>query len=719
MLQLHFIDIAIIVAYLLSTVFIGYWVSKRASHSMQNYFLGGNAMPWYMLGISNASGMFDISGTMLLVSWMFVYGLKSVWIPWLWPTFNQIFLMVYLSAWLRRSKVMTGAEWIKTRFGTGMGAQFSHMIVVIYAFVSIIGFFSYAFKGIGKFAQTFLPWHLSANEYALILISITAIYVIKGGMISVVITEVVQFFILSIASFAVGIIAMRKVAPEMLHRVVPAGWDNVFFGWHLGLDWSTLLPAATEKIHQDGYGLFGFFVIMLLFKGIPISGAGPAPNYDMQRVLSAKNPREASMMSAWVNIVLTPPRYFLVIGLTVLAAAFYGPNLRAMGTNMDFELVLPLALGQFVPVGLLGFLIAGLLAAFMSNFAATVNAAPPYFVYDIYKRYINPNASPKTYVRLAYLASFAVVVTGVLIGWEVTSVNQVVVWIVSGLWGGYTASNVLKWYWWRFNGYGYFWGMVTGIASALTLPMVSEIFEKFPIVRGVFDWYSGILGASGQPGSGLSALIVFSLLRAILIAGCPLAISLIVCLAAKLLTKPESEELRKKIYRLSGAASVIGFAVALPLIIGMLPFLQRLLEKSSMNMEVMIIFPLVLLISLIGCLLGTYLTKPESDAVLMDFYRRVRPWGFWGPILKKVLAEDPGFQRNTDFFRDIFNIAVGIVWQISLVALPLYIVIQEFDRAAIALGVILMTSLILKFTWYDHLNEREVETDKAALTKAV
>jgi Na+/proline symporter len=619
-MHLHAIDIAIIVAYLVSTVVIGYWVSHRASQSMQNYFLGGNTMPWYMLGISNASGMFDISGTMLLVYWMFVYGLKSVWIPWLWPTFNQIFLMVYLSAWLRRSKVMTGAEWIKTRFGTGRGAQLSHLIVVIYAFVSIIGFFSYAFKGIGKFAQTFLPWHLSANEYALILIGITAIYVIKGGMISVVITEVVQFFILSIASFAVGIIAMAKVAPDMLHRVVPAGWDNIFFGWHLNLDWSTLLPAANTKIAQDGYGLFGFFVIMLLFKGIPISAAGPAPNYDMQRVLSAKDPREASMMSAWVNIVLTPPRYFLVIGLTVLAAAFYGPNLRAMGTNMDFELVLPYALGRFVPVGLLGFLIAGLLAAFMSNFAATVNAAPPYFVNDIYKRFINPYASPKTYVRLSYLASFAVVVIGVAIGWKVTSVNAVVVWIVSGLWGGYTASNVLKWYWWRFNGYGYFWGMIIGIASALGLP---------PIVAQV-------------------------------------------------------------------------------------PFVKHLLATFSINMDIVIIFPLVVGISLIGCLLGTLLTKPEDEAVLKDFYRRVRPWGFWGPILKKVLAEDPGFKRNKDFFRDMFNIAVGIVWQVSLVALPLYIVLQEYRRAAITLGIILGTSAILKFTWFDHLAVREVETDKAA-----
>ena len=619
-MHLHVVDIAIIVAYLLSTVLIGYWVSHRASQSMQNYFLGGNTMPWYMLGISNASGMFDISGTMLLVSWMFVYGLKSVWIPWLWPTFNQIFLMVYLSAWLRRSKVMTGAEWIKTRFGTGRGAQFSHLIVVIYAFVSIIGFFTYAFKGIGKFAQTYLPWNLTANEYALILIGITAIYVIKGGMISVVITEVVQFFILSIASFAVGIIAMRKVAPEMLHRVVPAGWDNIFFGWHLNLDWATLLPAANAKVAQDGYGLFGFFVVMLLFKGIPISAAGPAPNYDMQRVLSAKDPREASMMSAWVNIVLTPPRYFLVIGLTVLAAAFFGPNLRAMGTNMDFELVLPYALGRFVPVGLLGFLIAGLLAAFMSNFAATVNAAPPYFVNDIYKRFINSNASPKTYVRLSYLASFSVIVIGVLLGWNVTSVNEVVVWIVSGLWGGYTASNVLKWYWWRFNGWGYFWGMVTGIAAALGLPAV----------------------------------------------------------------------------------------------ITQVPLVQHLLATYSINKEVVIVFPVVVGISLIGCLLGTLLTKPEDEAVLKDFYRRVRPWGFWGPVLKKVLAEDPSFKPNKDFLRDMFNIAVGIVWQVSLVALPLYVVIQEFYRVAIALAVILVTSVILKFTWYDHLNEREVETNKAA-----
>jgi len=612
-MKLHPIDLAIILAYLATSVLVGYWVSQRASRDIKAYFLGGNVLPWYVLGISNASGMFDISGTMLLVYWMFIYGLKSVWIPWLWPTFNQVFLMVYLSAWLRRSNVMTGAEWIKTRFGSGRGAQLSHLIVVIYAFVSIIGFFSYGFKGIGKFASIFLPWHLSPNQYATILIAITAIYVIKGGMFSVVITEVIQFCILSIASFAVGIIAMSKVAPGTLQHFVPSGWDHIFFGWNLNVDWSSLLASANAKIAEDGYGIFGFFVMMLLFKGILISMAGPAPNYDMQRVLSSKNAREASLMSSWVNVVLTIPRYFLITGLTVLAIVFFSDQIRGMGTNMDFELVLPYALGRFVPTGLLGFLIAGLLAAFMSNFAATVNAAPPYFVNDIYKRFINPNASPRTYVRLSYLSSFVVVLVGAAIGWYVASVNSVVLWIVSGLWGGYTASNVLKWYWWRFNGYGYFWGMVTGIASSLILP---SLLPKISLVTG-------------------------------------------------------------------------------------------LLQAHSVNSDVALVFPLTLAISLAGCLAGTWLTKPEDDGILKDFYRRVRPWGFWGPVLAKVRAEDPSFERNNDFWRDMFNIVVGIIWQVSLVALPMYVVIQKFRNAAVTAVIIAVTSIVLKFTWYDHLKVRE------------
>ena len=594
-MHLHLIDIIIIVAFLLTSVFVGSWVSKRASKDTKAYFLGGNILPWYVLGVSNASGMFDIAGTMWLVSLLFVYGLKSVWIPWLWPVFNQIFLMVYLSAWLRRSGVTTGAEWITTRFGTGRGARLSHLIVVVFALVSVIGFLTYGFKGIGKFATDFLPWHLSANQYALILMAITTFYVVKGGMFSVVITEVLQFCLLSIASLAIGIIAMVRVSPEALRHAVPAGWDQIFFGWHLNLDWSGLISSVNTKIHDDGYSIFGYFFMMMLFKGMLLSIAGPAPNYDMQRILSTKDPREASMMSAVVNVVLNVPRYFMITGLTILALVFYSDKIRAMGDKMDFEMVLPDALSHFVPAGLLGLLVAGLLAAFMSNFAATVNSAPPYLVNDIYRKFINPQASERLCVRLSYVASFAVVALGITFGFFVGSIDSVIQWIVSALWGGYTAANVLKWYWWRFNGYGYFWGMVSGIAASMVVPL------------------------------------------------------------------------------------------AMP-------------DVKALNA-----FPLILGISTVGCFLGTLLTKPEDDEVLKAFYRKVRPWGFWGPVLAQVRAEDPSFQPNPDFVRDMFNVVVGIAWQTSLIALPIYVVIRRYEFAMIALAVVVVTSVTLKFAWYDHL----------------
>ncbi len=96
-MQLHVIDIAILLAYLVGMIAVGFIVERRARGGMQNYFLGGNNMPWWVLSMSNAASMFDISGTIWLVTLLFVYGVKSVFIPWLWPVFNQIFLMVYLS----------------------------------------------------------------------------------------------------------------------------------------------------------------------------------------------------------------------------------------------------------------------------------------------------------------------------------------------------------------------------------------------------------------------------------------------------------------------------------------------------------------------------------------------------------------------------------------------------------------------------------------------
>ncbi len=491
-MNLSVLDLSIIGLYIATSLFIGFWISKKASQNIKGYFLGGNELKWYYLGLSNASGMFDISGTMWMVYLLFIYGLKSIFIPWLWPAFNQIFLMIFLSVWLRRSGVMTGAEWIRFRFGDGQGARLSHIIVVVFALLNVLGFLAYSFIGAGKFSAGFMPWALSVDPYwnevyyGLILTFITMLYVVKGGMYSVVITEVVQFIIMTVACVAIGVIAMQQVSPEMLERVVPEGWKSMSFGWELSLDWSNILASANDKIREDGYSMFSVFFMLVLFKGMLQSMAGPAPNYDMQRILSAKRPTDAAKMSWIVNLVLLFPRYMMITGLAILALVFFNTELNDMGTDVDFEQILPFALANFIPSGLLGLILAGLLATFMSTFAATTNAAPAYVVNDIYKRYINPNAPAKRYVHLSYLVSIVFVLMGTAIGLFVPSLNTIIQWIVSALYGGYTAANMLKWYWWRFNGFGYFAGMLIGIGCALPLMFTDySPLYAFPLLFAV------------------------------------------------------------------------------------------------------------------------------------------------------------------------------------------------------------------------------------------
>lgn len=514
-MKLAAIDIAIIMAYVLGTLVIGFWISRRASKNINSYFLGGNKLSWWMLGLSNASGQFDISGTMLMVFWLFVYGLKSIYLPWLWPAFNQIFLMVFLSVWLRRSGVMTGAEWIRFRFGDGRGATLSNIIVIAFALCLVLSYLAYGFIGIGKFAAAFLPWQLhvdaSLNDiyYGIIITGITTVYVVKGGMYSVVFTEVLQFFMMTIACIAVGFIAITTVSPEALNAAVPEGWFSASVNWELGHNWSMLLPEAQNKIIDEGMDLFAIFVSMVLLRGALVSLAGPAPNYDMQRILSARSPKEAAMMSGFVNVALLIPRYMLITGLTVLALVYFMPELKAMGPDIDFEQILPFAIRNYIPQGLVGLLIAGLLAAYMSSFAATTNAAPAYIVNDIYKRYINPNAEDKTYVRLSYIVSITFVLVGSAIGLFIPSLNSIVLWIVGALYGGYTAANVLKWYWWRLNGYGYFFGMLAGILVAIPLMFIdANALYAFPVILLICGLAS-VFGSLLTPADDMEVLKQF------------------------------------------------------------------------------------------------------------------------------------------------------------------------------------------------------------------
>ncbi len=468
-------------------ILVGFWMRKKAKQNKDSYLMGGKSLPWYMLGLSDASDMFDISGTMWMVALCFVYGLKSIWVPWLWPVFNQVFMMMFLSKWLRRSNANTGAEWLQTRFGlTGKGVTGSHIIVIAFALISCLGFLAYGFVGLGKFMEIFIPWDVikdyvpfTVSEkyvphfYGIVFTLFAMFYSIIGGMHSIVLGDVIKYIIMTIGCIAIAVIAMQHLKGNTLN--VPEGWSNPFFSWRLDLDWSRIAADANKKIADDGYSLFGLFFMMMLLKGVFASLAGPAPNYDMQKVLSTRSPKEASKMTGFVSIILLPIRYSMITGLTVLAVLYYNQlYLKGPDGVTDFERILPAAVNNFLPVGILGIVLTGLLGAFMGTFSGTLNAAQAYITNDIYLKYINPTASTKKVITLNYVVGVVVVAVGVFFGFLANDVNEILQWIVGGLYGGYVAANCLKWYWWRFNANGFFWGMAVGVAGALLMPYAIE-----------------------------------------------------------------------------------------------------------------------------------------------------------------------------------------------------------------------------------------------------
>ena len=606
-MKLQTLDFLILIAYLITMVVIGFWMKNKAKQNKESYLLGGKSLPWYMLGLSDASDMFDISGTMWMVSLCFVYGLKSIWIPWLWPVFNQVFMMMFLSKWLRRSNANTGAEWLQTRFGlSGKGVKESHIIVIAFALIACLGFLAYGFVGLGKFVEVFIPWSSIKNYipftimpkyvphfYGIIFTLFAMFYAILGGMHSIVLGDVIKYLIMTIGCIAIAVIAMQHLQGKQLN--VPAGWDNPFFEWRLQLNWEKIAAEANKKIANDGFSLFGLFFMMMLFKGIFASLAGPAPNYDMQKVLSTRSPKDASKMTGFVSIVLLPIRYSMITGLTVLALLYYNQlYLKGPDGVTDFEKILPATINNFLPVGVLGIVVTGLLGAFMGTFSGTLNAAQAYIANDIYLKYFKPNATNKQIMVVNYTSGIIVVLVGIFFGFLAADVNAILQWIVGGLYGGYVAANCLKWYWWRFNANGFFWGMVVGIVAALLMPYFTDGLPLY--------WW-----------------------------------------------------------------------------------------------------PVLFLLSLIGCIVGTFAAPPTSQEVLINFYKTVKPWGFWKPIENLVIQQDATFLPNKNFKLDMFNVVVGIIGQLCFTLLPMYFILNKQVPLLITLGLIVMIVIILKKTWWNKL----------------
>ncbi|HDR05596.1 MAG TPA: sodium:solute symporter [Candidatus Marinimicrobia bacterium] len=472
-----FIDYAIIVVYLVAMVVAGLWMQKKAKEGIDSYFLGNRKLPWWALGASGMSSNLDISGTMIIVALIYALGAKGFYIEIRGGvTLIMAFLMIFMGKWNRRANVMTMAEWMRIRFGEDNEGQLARFITAIVSIIGTIAMVTYFAIGGGKFLDEFLGipafWGMSSEFWAAtVLIAVAMIYTVASGLYGVIWTDVFQGILIFTAIAYVAVRALGITLPEeflisMPMKEAAADGSKLFQPFATSFsEWTNLAPQWKLDINPGSdysmYTLFGVLTMFYIFK-TTIEGSGGTGNYMIQRYYAAKSDKEAGLLSLFWTFLLSF-RWPFIASMAIIGIYM---GVTSGSPIQDPEKVLPMVVNT-LPVGVKGFLIAGLMAAAMSTFDSTVNAGAAYWVKDIYQVHINPGADNKRLMLHSYGASILIVVIGLGLTLFIKNINDIWSWITMSMGAGLIIPQLVRWYWWRLNGYGYAIGMAAGMISAI------------------------------------------------------------------------------------------------------------------------------------------------------------------------------------------------------------------------------------------------------------
>ncbi|NET61895.1 MAG: sodium:solute symporter [Symploca sp. SIO2E6] len=496
---MHLIDYIIVIIYLLGIIMFGVMLQRQASEGIESYFLGNRRLPWWVLGASGMASNTDLAGTMIITALVYALGTKGLFIEIRGGVvLIMAMLMIFMGKWNRRAKVMTLAEWMRLRFGSGREGNIARIISAVANIMFAIGTMSYFAVGGGKFFGNFLG--IKESYAAIFLILLSLIYTALSGFYGVVWTDVFQGILVFIAIIYICVLALQTATiPDTFSIAIPG--TEQLQQWSF-TEWSSILPPLKVELPGD-YGIFNLFggvILFYLLKEI-MTGFGGGGGYMIQRYFAAKSDREAGLLSLlW--IFLLSFRWPLVTAFAVLGI-HYGITTEVIN---DPELVLPTVIAAYVPVGITGLLVACFIAAAMSTFDSIINASAAYWVKDIYQAYIAPEASNQQLVFQGRLASVVIVVVGLLFSFNITNINEIWGWLTLGLGTGLAIPLVLRWYWWRFNGYGFAIGTVAGmvaaiLAKAVILPNLNPNFNEYGLflIPSVCSFLGCIIGTICTP----------------------------------------------------------------------------------------------------------------------------------------------------------------------------------------------------------------------------
>jgi len=670
---LNTLDYAVIAVYALIVVCIGLYLKQRASRSMEHYFLGGRQLPWWVLGVSGMLNFLDMTGTMIIVSFLYMIGPRGLYVEFRGGAVLVLaFMTLWTGKWHYRSRVMTGAEWNIYRFGNDGMAQTARLITAIAGIVFTVGMLAYLIKGAGLFLAMFLPF--GPKTCALLMILLTVIYTLMSGFYGVVYTDLFQSFLILIAVVIVSVLAAVKVfgfegdlAALALEVTGTPGWTDSAPSWHVPM----------FKGYEDFQLVFLLGAFYFLRNVIGGLGTGADP-----RFFGARSERECGLLSFFWTWLMTF-RWPLMMGFAVMGL-FLVKDMFPDQTVLDQS-------ARLVKQHFVGSLPeADSSAVDDKDFMKKVLPKEQWE-----DKLSDISRHPDKYPQLADSLK------GVLgDGWE-SKLDMV------SYEGQINPERILP--------AVILMRLPMGVRGLMLVALVAAAMSTFsPTVNVTTALFTrDIWQAFLRPRASNKELIGMSWLFGAVLTAAGFVMAyytksindiwdwIIMGLTAGLAVP---QFLRLYWWRFNAGGVVLGTFVG---VVGAV--VQRIIYP---DLDPYTKFGVHTAMAFAGSVLGTYLTRQTDRAVVTRFYLTTRPFGFWGP-LKRQLPPEVRAEMSREHYHDLASLPFALGWQITLFLLPMQLMIGEFRDFAITLVIFLVCLGWLLLVWY-----RNLPADDSPLTKA-
>ncbi|HET9742086.1 MAG TPA: sodium:solute symporter family protein [Terriglobales bacterium] len=477
-MQLTWLDWSAILGYFLITILMGLYFRRRSGSSMEEYFVSGRSVSWWLAGTSMVATTFSADTPLLVTGLVYKQGIAGNWLWWSFLLSGMMTVFLFARLW-RRSGLLTDVQFAEMRY-SGKPAAFLRGFRAVYIGLLmnclILGWVTKAMVSIVSVVMG-VNDRTALAICIFIVIPFTGLYVAIGGLWGVLWTDLFQFIlkmgvVTAVAYYGVvavggmhALIAKLKLALPPDPAVAHGNALKFFPDFSQGLTSETwwTLPVVTLLVYL-GMQWWAFW-----YPGAEPGGGG----YIAQRIFSAKDERQGLLSVLWFNIAHYAIRPWPWI-LTALVAIVLYPHLSTSIPGHHPEDGYMLVLTQHLPASLRGLAIAGFLAAFMSTIATQLNWGASYLVSDFYKRFIKQDGSQKHYVRASRVVTVILVVCAAAVAAQLTSIQAGWQWVLE-LSAGTGAVYLLRWYWWRINA----WSEISAMGVALVASLALRIAQPF------------------------------------------------------------------------------------------------------------------------------------------------------------------------------------------------------------------------------------------------